>query len=121
MTENLGQKGEELARDYLRRQGYRILAQNFRTRFGEIDLIATKEGLIIFVEVKTRIGQENFGQAEWALSKRKIRQVQRLAEVYLTKNQLEYQGLRIDAITIILSPEGKIVNFQHWQNLTTEI
>jgi len=120
-TKILGQEGEKIAARYLSKQGYQIIERNFRTRFGEIDLIARKGKLLVFVEVKTRIGNEDFGQAEWAITKRKINQVRKMAEVYLVKNRPDYQDLRIDAITIIISPEGKIISPKHWKNLTAEI
>jgi len=120
-TKVLGQEGERIAARHLQKQGYRIIERNFRTRFGEIDLIAQKGSLLAFIEVKARIGNEDFGQAEWPITKRKIAQVKRMAEVYLVKKQPDYQNLRIDAITIIISPEGEIISLKHWKNLTTEI
>ena len=117
----LGQEGEQTTAKYLKKQGYQIIEQNFRTRFGEIDLIAKKDNVLVFIEVKARIGSEDFGQAEWAISRRKIIQVKRMAQVYLVKKQPDYQNLRIDAVTIIFSPEGKIISLKHWQNLTAEL
>lgn len=120
-TKITGQKGEKAATKYLKKQGYKIIERNFRTRFGEIDLIAQKGDLLVFIEVKARIAKEDFGQAEWAINRKKIAQVKQMAQVYLVKKQPDYQNLRIDAITIIFSPEGKIVSLKHWQNLTAEL
>ena len=50
----LGRRGEELAAEHLERLGYRIVARNYRTRFGELDLVATDEHVLVFCEVKTR-------------------------------------------------------------------
>ena len=53
-NKHLGDRGESYAEDYLRRQGYRILTRNYRTKIGEIDLIADDHGTLVFIEVKTR-------------------------------------------------------------------
>ena len=53
---SLGEKGEEIAMLHLKQQGYRILEQNFRTKLGEIDIVAVDSGSLVFVEVKTRRG-----------------------------------------------------------------
>jgi len=52
----VGRLGEKIAAEFLAKKGYRILARNFRTRFGEIDLVAAKDGVLVFVEVKLKIG-----------------------------------------------------------------
>src|SRR3989344_6548017 len=76
----VGKIGEDLARVYLEKQGYKILEKNYKTKYAEIDLIAEKsKGFftgkdLVFVEVRTKIG-ENFGSPEDTLDKRKLYKV----------------------------------------------
>src|SRR3990172_12348463 len=79
-----GRTGELLAEKFLREKGYRILERNFLTKFGEIDLICAKDELLIFVEVKLKKG-EDFGSPEEMISPQKIKQVQRIAQLFLLK------------------------------------
>ncbi|MFH1561138.1 MAG: YraN family protein [Patescibacteria group bacterium] len=103
----IGQIGEELAADYLKKQGYRILERNFRTRFGEIDLVAFKSGTLVFVEVKTRTTSD----PEWGITPAKIAKVRRMAEVFLVQKQPQYQDLRLDAVCVTLGEEEKITHY----------
>ena len=77
---HLGRAGERLAAEHLERLGYRIVARNHRTRFGEIDLIADDGKTLVIVEVKTRRGR---GRPWDALGERKQRQVRRMGFAYL--------------------------------------
>lgn len=79
----LGEYGENAACAYLQRQGYRILARNFRyRRYGEIDIVASKAGVLSFIEVKTRYSQRYGAPAE-AVTLTKQRKIYRCAEYYL--------------------------------------
>jgi len=101
----LGKYGEELAVDYLKRQGYRILERNFRNRLGEIDIIAKDHDTICFVEVKTRVDVE-FGSPLEAISKRKQFKLAQLALSYLKfKHSLDAKA-RFDVVTITEEEEG---------------
>jgi putative endonuclease len=79
----LGQEGEDRACQYLRQQGYEIIARNWRSRFGEIDIIARDEGSLVFVEVKAR-SKAGFGGPEAALNVHKRRRVVAAAKAYLS-------------------------------------
>ena len=82
-----GYRGEDLASEYLENKGYLIEERNFRTRFGEIDIVCWDKDILVFVEVKTKIGHD-FGEPEEMVSKSKLAQVQRMGEVYtLLKTQ----------------------------------
>ena len=96
----LGKKGEGLARKHLKKLGYRILAQNYRCRFGELDLIAEHDGCLVFVEVKTRSGL-NFGQPSEAITRHKRQQISKVALEYMTKNDLRDQPARFDVVTVL--------------------
>ncbi len=120
----VGEIGEKLAAKYLRKQGCRIIERNFSTRFGEIDLIAKKKGVLVFVEVKARLGfgrpALRRGRPEWGIDQKKISKVKKMAEVYLVKEQPKYENLRIDAICIDLNTDLKAEEIRHYTNLTLD-
>jgi putative endonuclease len=107
----LGQKGERLAAQFLQEQGYMILQQNFRCQYGEIDIIASKENRLIFVEVKTR-STTRFGTPGEAVTSRKQQQVSRAALSYLSNNNSGNQDLRFDVIEVFL-PERAKAQIEH--------
>ena len=114
-----GRRGEGIAGRYLSEQGYMIVERNFRTRWGEIDLVCTKRDVLVFVEVKLKVG-ENFGTPEEMVSKRKIEQVQRTAESFLMINpdmRKKYEKYRIDVVAIVLSEEGRVERIKHYENM----
>jgi putative endonuclease len=97
--QSLGQTGETLACDELQRRGYEILARRYRTRFGEIDIIASCEHTIVFVEVKARTGDE-FGGGAAAVTPWKQRRITQMAIDYLSRHNLHDQPCRFDVVTI---------------------
>lgn len=94
----LGPWGESLAADYLRECGYTIVAANYRTRYGEIDLIAQKEDRIIFVEVKLRASSK-FAEAREFVDSAKQRRLRSAALLWLSEQELDCQP-RFDVIEI---------------------
>ena len=84
----LGDWGEALTADHLRRQGYQILARQYRCRFGEVDLIAQKDRTVCFVEVKTRSGR-TAGEAREAVTPAKQGRLRRAATWYLAQTGLD--------------------------------
>jgi len=113
---SIGIKGEQIASEFLVKKGYKIIKNNFRTRFGEIDLICQKRGALVFVEVKTLKGA---GRPEWRITPAKIKKVKNMAQVYLTQTQLDYTDLRLDAICIKLSSKKSTI--RHYQNIGFEL
>lgn len=81
---SIGDMGEDAVCDFLRRHGYDIIDRNFTVRGGEIDIIAEKNGVIAFVEVKTR-KEDSLTQGEEAVTKGKIRRIVKTAKVYFNK------------------------------------
>lgn len=79
-TKELGGRGEAIAAEYLKKQGYRLLAQNFRVKVGEIDLVALDRGCVCFVEVKSR---RAYDVPQEAVSRIKQRKLTRVAQAYL--------------------------------------
>ncbi len=105
----VGRQGEAQAADYLRRRGYRIIEAGYRSRYGEIDLIAEKRGIVAIVEVKTRSG-DRFAQALEAVDGPKRRRIRLTALQWLAQQEREPQ-LRFDVIEVY--PGGKINHIEN--------
>ncbi len=103
----LGRKGEELACRFLEKKGYHILTRNYRTRTGEIDIIARDGGVLVFVEVKTR-GSKKFGHPFEAITFHKQYQLARVAQEYISHNAFHGQEARFDVVGIVVGAEEKI-------------
>jgi putative endonuclease len=95
----LGADGERAAAEFLEGRGYRILARNYRTRLGEIDLIAQEGPVLVFVEVKARVG-ERFGGPAAAVTPAKQLRIARLAQQYLARRRLGDRLCRFDVVLI---------------------
>lgn len=108
----LGELGERLAVQHLRAKGYRIRERNFRTREGEIDIIAESEGLLAFVEVRCRQGSR-MGTAAESLTAAKQRRLVQLAEAYGQARDNLPEQRRIDVIALDLAPDGRLLSLQH--------
>lgn len=98
---DLGKEGELRAVEYMDRKGYRILQQNYRCRFGEIDVIAMDEEVLCFVEVKTRKSLR-FGLPCEAVNGQKLSHIRRCAQVYLSRHHPRCRGIRIDVAEVLL-------------------
>ena len=96
----LGQRGEALAADYLRRMGYQVLATNFRCQWGEVDIVAMDGETLVFVEVRTRRG-DNFGTPQESLTLRKREHLIATAETYLQEHSEASEEWRIDLVSIL--------------------
>jgi putative endonuclease len=95
----LGKAGEDLACEELAGRGYAILARRYRTRRGEIDIIARDGQTIVFVEVKARDGHE-FGEAAEAVTGLKRHRIARLAADYIMRHRLSDCPCRFDVVSI---------------------
>ena len=98
-----GAWGESLAAEYLRKKHYRIVAAGYRSRFGEIDLIAQNRKFLVFVEVKLRKA-DNFALAREHVNAAKQNRIRTTAALYLSENPTELQP-RFDVIEIY-APQG---------------
>ncbi|HEX2947419.1 MAG TPA: YraN family protein [Clostridia bacterium] len=102
---SFGSMGEQMAADYLARNGFRILARNYRSgRFGEVDIIATEKEYICFIEVKTRTS-DLFGTPAEAVGYSKRNKLRSLAWTYLNYRNLGEQNMRFDIVEVT----GKII------------
>lgn len=104
----IGNAGENKAVDYLIKKGYIILERNFRTPYGEIDIIAQKDGLTIFCEVKTR-SSAKYGLGREAITKSKLSHMLKSAEYYIYNLELDDDTpIRFDVIEITLNTNSLI-------------
>jgi len=110
-----GKEGENLAVNFLRNIGYKILEKNYRFGHGEIDIIAEDSRTLVFVEVKYRKSLK-YGHPEDAVTKRKISQIKKIAEAYLSENQIYGRECRLDVIAILKSYSGKH-EITHYKNI----
>lgn len=102
----LGQKGEDIAVDYLNRIGYSIIHRNFRLKTGEIDIIALDGKTTVFIEVKTR-SSNTFGSPSSAVTPRKQIQISRVALEYLSRENLMDSAARFDVISVMIESNNE--------------
>lgn len=100
----IGAWGEQMAQDYLRRNGYTVFEANTHIGHKEIDIIATKDNIIAFIEVKTRTS--TFKDPADAIDQKKIRRIAKAADAFLQANDIKHEP-QFDIITIIGSPQGE--------------
>ncbi len=106
----LGNIGEKLAQKYLKCKKYKIIATNFYTRKGEIDIIALKDKQLIFFEVKTR-SNYNYGTPAMAVNNTKIQHMKFAAQIFLMLNKFNKYAIRFDVIEVLIK-SGKC-NINH--------
>ena len=102
--QTLGELGETLACDELRRRGYAILERRYRTRYGEIDIVARHGNVLVFVEVKARVG-DAFGTGAEAVTGFKQRRVARMAADFLARRRLQDRPCRFDVVSVAVGGE----------------
>ena len=117
-TKNLetGRMGEAIAKKYLENNGYRLVEQNYRTRYAEIDLIAYDKDVLVFIEVRTKVG-EQFGTPEETINKNKINRLIRNAKAYIAIKNCQKE-CRIDALCVVLDDNRKVKRINHYKNIT---
>ncbi len=113
-TKLVGAYGEQLAARHLRINGYKILAANYRTGVGEIDIIAEKKNIICFVEVKTRKEGGMFSPAD-AVDYHKQENVRGSAAAYMNKYSLKNK-MRFDIIEVFMSDNNEVKSINHIEN-----
>lgn len=98
---NFGKIGEALACNYLKREGYRILDRNYRTKIGEIDIVAKDGKVLAFVEVKAR-QSDAYGLPEESINIKKMYKLTRLAQLYISQKKLYDAEARFDVVSILI-------------------
>lgn len=114
---SVGQKGETLACEYLMEKGMKIVERNCRTRFGEIDIIASSGDIFVFVEVKTK-SSKFYGNPEEMINQKKRQKLIRLAHSYLQSKEIQDPLFRIDIISVMI--EGEKTEIKHFENAIEE-
>jgi putative endonuclease len=111
----LGRRGEQLACEHLQRRGFQILERNYRTRWGELDIVAFDGATIVFCEVKTRRAGGLYGDPLEAVGPRKRAQVRRIARrwLYERSERPRARGLRFDAVGIVLDRADRLQALVH--------
>ncbi len=113
-SRGLGQTGERLALEYLRDRGFELVEANWRCPNGELDLIMGHGGTIVFVEVRTRRGEDH-GTPEESVTAAKRSRLLTLAELWLSERypDSEPPDCRIDVVGVHLSPQGRLLKINH--------
>ncbi len=103
-----GKQGEDLAAAHLAENGYRILERNYRSVFGEIDIVAEEGDTLVFVEVKSR-RSEAYGDPQLAVGSKKQRKISRVAMSYLSEKGWNRRPARFDIVAVKLRPSGNLI------------
>ncbi|WP_272035017.1 YraN family protein [Paenibacillus sp. JJ-100] len=111
-----GRIGEEEACRWLEEKNYHILERNWRCRSGEVDIIATHENLLIFVEVRSRSSHVIFGTPQESVDQRKMQQVRSTAAVYIQRSGEHHRQVRFDVIAVMINHTGEVECVKHVEN-----
>jgi putative endonuclease len=111
----LGDAGEKLAKDFLKKKGYKIRETNFRCREGEIDIIARKKDCLVFVEVRTK-SSSGCGSPEESVTFAKKEKLIASALTYLSEHKNLPESWRIDFVAVELDQNGKVTRIELFEN-----
>jgi putative endonuclease len=111
----LGRQGEEEAAAYLVKQGYKIVQRNFRCPWGEIDIIAQKGPVLVFVEVRSR-KTNSFGLPQESIKRNKQKKVRQVASFYLKKAGQPEISVRLDVLTLKFNQKNEVTQLTHLKN-----
>jgi putative endonuclease len=110
-TTERGRQAEQAAADYVASKGYRILTRNFKTRRGEIDIVAEKENVLIFIEVRSRQGVD-FGLPQETVNRKKRQKIRMTAAQYLKQYQALERLCRFDVVGVVFGAQGHIQSIE---------
>ncbi len=102
--QDFGKKSESIATTHLKKHGYKILEQNYRTKLGEIDIIAKDKDTLVFVEVKAR-RSDRFGNPKYAVTSKKQRKISMVALLYMKSTKQSNVKARFDVVAISLAKD----------------
>ena len=108
----LGKKGEDLAVDFLIKNGYHIIARNYIYQKTEVDIIAKKENILAVVEVKTRTSAD-FGDPQQFLKPKQIQRIIKAVDQFINSNEMDVE-VRFDIVAIVLNKKG--TTLEHLEN-----
>ncbi|MFC1811192.1 YraN family protein [Thermodesulfobacteriota bacterium] len=106
--QQFGKESESMAVMHLKKNGYKILERNFRTKLGEIDIIAKDKGTLVFVEVKAK-RSDRFGNPKEAVTPKKQRKISKVALQYLKATNQNHVKARFDVVAISLTQDNSII------------
>lgn len=114
--DDLGRAGEDAAVRHLQDAGYRLMERNWRCRFGEVDVIAERAGVIVFVEVKSRSSLD-YGHPFEAITPRKLARLRRLAAEWCAQHaEPKARGIRVDALAVV-GRRGESPRIEHLEGI----
>jgi len=116
IRKEVGDRGEKIARDFLKRNGYRIIETNFRCREGEIDIVAKKKDYLVFVEVRTKTGAD-FGSPEESITQVKKDKLVASALSYIDTHKNLPTSWQIDFVAVELDDNGKAQRTELFENV----
>lgn len=96
----IGKSGEDFATSVLESNGYEIMERNYRTRLGEIDIIARKDGTLHFVEVKTRT-QDQYGSPADSITREKKEHIRKVAQIYMSSTRIFWRRVSFDVFEVM--------------------
>lgn len=108
-SQKLGNRGEDLAFDFLKKQGLEIIARNYRNKIGEIDIICREADIFVFIEVKTKMG-DKLGSPEEMVGLKKQKKLKQITQMYFMENKIE-PNYRIDVIAVDFSQIPPNINW----------
>jgi putative endonuclease len=108
-----GNKGETLAAEHLQIKGYEILARNYRSKWGEVDIVAKIHNIVVFVEVKTKT-TDKFGEPWEMINAWKVEQVKKMGEVWCREYGWEGR-VRMDVVGVYLNEDPPRI--EHWESV----
>lgn len=112
---DIGKEGEDIAAKYLTEKGFEILERNFYySNHGEIDIVANHNNQLVFIEVKSRLNLE-YGEPEYAITPKKIKQIKKIAELYLFDKEIEEVDCRFDVVAVLLEDKSN-PKITHYEN-----
>ncbi len=111
----IGRRGEAIARVRLREMGYRVLEANYRSPYGEIDLVTRDSGEYVFVEVRSKSAR-SAGKPEESITPRKRDHLIATAQEYLQSHEADGADWRIDLVAIEFGPNGTVARFDVLRN-----
>ncbi len=116
---DIGRIGEDIAEEFYIANGYRILKRNYHASHNEIDVIAEKQGFIVFAEVKTRSNTDTalmYGSPASAVDKGKQKRLFAAASSYLSENKIQDTQIRMDVVEVYLTTDGKLHKLNYIRN-----
>lgn len=110
--QGVGRRGEDLAARHLQALGLTVIDRNVRFPWGEIDLVAREDSELVFVEVKTRIGDESMAPDE-IVDARKLARLERLSAAYVERLGNPDVDWRVDVVAVVIGRDGRVVRIDH--------